>query len=145
MIQKSYIIIITGFCPNLIKGIKLSLLSTCTCLGHEVIYECTVSGGGATSWEGTALESCSWSTILLRHSEFNNSNYGINTTCGTSGHIYSRAVSSNNEIYTSQLILNVSNDTVGDSIECSGQGDSEEGAESLQITLTTGTHSKIIC
>ena len=118
-------------------------MSTCTCLGYEVIYECTVSGGGATSWEGTALESCSQSTILLRHSEFNNSNYGRNTTCGTSGHIYSCAVSSDNGVYTSQLILNVSNDTVGDSIECSGLNDSE-GVESLQITLTTGTHLKII-
>ena len=125
-------------CLRLINGIELSSLSTCTCFGHEVIYECAVSGSGATSWEGTALESCSRSTILLRHSEFNNSNYGINTTCGTSEHIYSRAVSSDNGVYTSQLILNVSNDTVGDSIECSGHGDSEEGAESLQITLSRG-------
>ena len=99
---------------------------------------------GATSWEGTALENCSKSTILLRHSEFNNSEYGINTTCA-SGHIYSRAVSSDNGVYTSQLILNVSNNTVGDSIECSGLDDSEERFQSLQITLTTGTHLKIIC
>ena len=124
-------------CLRLINGIELSSLSTCTCLGHEVIYECAVSGGGATSWEGTALESCSQSTILLRHSEFNNSNYGIDTMCGTRGHIYSRAVSFDNGVYTSQLILNVSNDTVGDSIECSGHGDSE-GVESLQITLSRG-------
>ena len=130
-------------CLRLINGIELSSLSTCTCLGHEVIYECVVSVGGATSWEGTALENCSRSTIFLRHSEYNNSNYGINTTCGTSGHIYSRAVSSDNEVYTSQLILNVSNDTVGDSIECSGLNDSE-GVQRLQITLTTGTHFKII-
>ena len=120
-------------------GIELTSLSACICLGHEVIYECVVSGGGATSWEGTALENCSQSTIFLRHSEFNNSNYGIDTTCGTSGHIYSRAVSSDNGVYTSQLILNVTNDTVGDSIECSGLVDSEEGADSLQITLSTGT------
>ena len=115
-------------------------LSSCACLGHRVVYECTVRGSGATNWGGTALEECSEGRLLLRHSGFN-SGHSRNKTCGSSGHIRSYAVSAENGTYISQLILNVSNNMVDDSITCSGG--SEEGVEHAQITLTTGTYINV--
>lgn len=113
----------------------MSQVTTCTCLGHEVIYECRVSGSGVTTWNGTALEECSAGRILLRHSEYN-SGYSTSMTCGITGLVHAMAVSAENGSYTSQLILTISNNTVGGTIECSGG--SEEGVEHVQITLTTG-------
>ena len=119
------------------QGIRLHVVNQHTVLGQEVIYECTVSGSGATTWGGTALEECSQGKILLRHSDFT-PGYVINKTCGNNGLISGRAVSAENEIYTSQLILNVSDITVGETIECSGGR--EEGVERAQISLSTGKH-----
>ena len=115
---------------NLVEGIHLRVVSPCTCLGHQVIYECTVSGSGATTWGGTALEECPQGNILLRHSEYSEG-LVINKTCGSNGVISGSAFSEGNGTYTSKLYLYVSNNTVGDTIECSGG--SEEGNESAQI------------
>ena len=112
-------------------------LTTCTCLGHKVIYECTVSGSGVTTWNGTALEECSKGRIILRHSSYD-SNYTISRTCGITGLVKAYAVSesADNGTYTSRLILNVSNSSVGDTIECSGG--SEQGIKHVHILLSTG-------
>ena len=121
----------TAIYVRLITGIELIAVTAHTCIGHVVIYECIVNGSGATIWGGTALESCSQGNILLRHSEYYSS-IVITKTCGNNGPISGHAVSSENEMYTSWLILNVSYNTVGDTIiECSGG--SEEGVEHLQI------------
>ena len=120
---------------QLVKGIQLTLLTSCTCLEQEVVYQCTVSGSGATIWGGTALEECSQGRILLRHSEYR-PDYGVDKICGTNGVIRTHAVSAENRTYTSQLQLSISNHTVGDTIECSGG--SEEGVERAQILLSSG-------
>ena len=119
---------------ELIKGICLTSVTTCTCLGQEVVYECTVSGSGATNWSGTALEECSQGRILLRHSDYR-PGYIVSMICGTNGLITTHSVSVENGTYTSQLHLIISNYTVGDTIECSGGN--EEGVESAQISLST--------
>ena len=117
----------------------MSQVTTCTCLGYEVIYECRVSGTGVTTWSGTALEECSAGRILLRHSEYN-SGYSTSMTCGITGLVHAMAVSAENGTFTSQLILNVSNNTVGGTIECSGG--SEEGLERENISLSTSMQTE---
>ena len=122
---------------GLINGIQLTPLTTCTCLGHEAVYECRVMGTtGVTIWNGTALEECPGERILLRHSDYDSGISTISRTCGSTGLVKASAVSVNNETYTSQLSLNVSNNTVGDTIECFGG--TEEGVEQAQIALTHG-------
>ena len=47
------------------------LLNDCICPGHDVRYECTVCGGGATVWTGSlSLFDCTSGDITLRHSGF---------------------------------------------------------------------------
>ena len=114
--------------------------SSCTCLGHQIIYECTVKGSGATTWGGTALQECQQGNIILRHSEYS-SGLVINKNCGDNGVISAHTGSAENGTYTSALILYVSNNTVGDTIECSGG--SEEGVESAQV-VQSNSRQKLI-
>ena len=37
---------------------ELTILTSCTCPGHQLIFECTIFGSGATVWTGTALDQC---------------------------------------------------------------------------------------
>ena len=117
----------------------LTTLSSCICPGYEAVFECVVTGSGATIWSGTALDQCSNDRVLLRHSEFNNqSGYSISQICGDSGPIIGRAVSAVNDSYTSQLIVNVSQSLINATVECAlSDGESQIGTK--QILLTTGT------
>jgi hypothetical protein len=120
---------------------KLTALSSCICPGYEtVIFECVVTGSGATIWNGTALDHCSIEKITLRHSEFNQPGYNISHTCGDNGQVIGRAVSVVNGSYTSQLLVNVSQGLNSADVECARQtlsnGVLHIGTE--QILLTTG-------
>ena len=80
----------------------------CPFRGHNLTYECTVFGGGATIWKGTAFD-CS-----LANNEFvifHSINYTSQRpqTCNN-GAITGRAISTENNYYTSQLNIQV-NDT----------------------------------
>ena len=130
-------------CLNHLEDGKLTTLTSCICPGHEVTFECVVTGDGATTWSGTALEHCSSDRIVLRHSQFNQFGYSLNETCEDSGPIIGRAVSVVNDSYTSQLIIvNVSQSLIGVNIECSSNSGSIVGTE--QILLTTGTFQSTI-
>ena len=61
-------------------------------------------------------------------------------TCGITGLVHASAVSAENGTFTSQLILNVSNITIGDTVECSGG--SEEGLEREKISLSTSMQTE---
>ena len=90
---------------------ELTLLTSCTCPGHEIVFECIINGDSATIWHGTvlALEECDNDNIFLRHSDFNTTGgYMINKSCGTIGQVTGRAVSALNQIFVSQLTLNFS-------------------------------------
>ena len=125
------------------------MITSCTCLGYEVVYECAVAGGGATIWQGTALEECTNGRVLLRHTQFE-SKINIYKTCGASGSVVGHAISVMddsysavndsssvmNGSYTSQLTINVSQHLNGSTIECAS--DSGRQVDSTQILLTTG-------
>ena len=122
---------------------ELTTLSSCICPGYEAIFECVVTGGAATIWNGTAfrdIDNCFNNKITLRHSQFNQPEY--NVTCGDGGQIIGRAISAMNDSYTSQLIVNVSQNLVGANIECANNNGSHVGTK--QIQLTTGTFQLII-
>ena len=94
-----------------------------------------MADGGATIWQGTALEECTNSRVLLRHTQFE-SGQNINKTCGASGPIVGRAVSVVNGSHTSQLTINVSRHVNGSTIECASDSGRQVG--SRQILLTRG-------
>ena len=110
------------------------MISSCTCPGHEVVFVCAVAGGGATIWQGTALEECANGRIILRHSQFE-SGHNINQSCGVSGPVGGRAISVVNDSYISQLTVNVSQHLNGSTIECASDNGTQVG--SRQILLTT--------
>ena len=111
------------------------MITSCTCPGYKAVYECAVAGGGATIWQGTALEECAGGRIVLRHSQFE-SGHNIKRTCGTSSPVVGRTVSVVNDSYTSQLTINISQHLNGSTIECAS--DSERQVGSSQIILRTG-------
>ena len=97
--------------PFIVKGISsvisLSLEHWCICNGSAATFECVVTGGDTTTWQGTALQNCSnGNNIILRHSQFSSEDeYLINGTCGDTGLVFGRAISVVNNSYTSQLII----------------------------------------
>ena len=121
--------------PGFSEENELRMITSCTCPGYEVVFECTVAGGGATIWQGTALDECAGGRIILRHSQFE-SGHNISQTCGASGPVVGRAVSVMNDSYTSQLTINVSQHLNGSTIECASDNGTQFG--SRQILLTTG-------
>ena len=112
-------------------------MSSCICPGYEAVFECVVTGGVTTIWNGTAFDGCSSDKIILRHSQFNQSGYSISKNCGDSGLVIGHAVSEVNKSHTSQLFVNVSQHLNGANVECTSDSGSRIGAK--QILLTTGT------
>ena len=88
-------------------------LTTCTCLGQNVTYECTASGGTFTVWTGSAFM-CPSEEIALIHVRF----LAAVGACNN-GAIFGKGVSSTNSNYTSHLTVMLQPELVGRSITCS--------------------------
>ena len=89
------------------------------CQRSSAVFECTVLGGSATVFQGSAL-SCGASSneIPLLHSRFNATN-GTNGFCNN-GAIVAQSVSGENNCYTSSLnVTYISSMLIGRMIECS--------------------------
>ena len=112
------------------------MITSCTCPGYKAVYECAVAGGGATIWQGTALEECAGGRIVLRHSQFE-SGHNIKRTCGTSSPVVGRTVSVVNDSYTSQLTINISQHLNGSIIECASDSGRQVGRSQILITGTS--------
>ena len=106
--------------------------------------ECTVTGGGATVWQGTIFDGCQNNKITLRHSGFTSGTI-IQESCGARGLVVGRSVSVADGSFTSQLLVNISEDLFGRTIECankSGQiiGSKQINAPSGKINMHTYMH-----
>lgn len=113
------------------------MITSCICPGQEATIRCTVDGGVATIWRGSALENCSDGSIILRHSQFGNG-HTINKTCGPSGQVIGQAISSENRSYTSQITINITQQIIGSHIVCATDGEIDSDN---QITLSAGIHA----
>ena len=117
---------------------QLTTLTSCTCPGYEVVFECAVSGGFATTWHGTALANCGDSRISLRHTVFTREGgYIISRICGSSGTITGQAVSVVNDTYVSHLTVTASQELNGSTIECNGG--STNGTKLISLTSSKDT------
>ena len=116
------------------------VLSDCVCPGHELRLECTVAGGGATVWRGSAFSDCIGNRLVLRHSQFESQ--GILGVCNN-GRIIGRNINTISDSdgikYISQLIIQLDeNGTLeGRVVEC-------VHSSGIQITVI-GTHTIIAC
>ena len=96
------------------SAFNVALTSGCVCPGDTLIYECTVTGGVATIWTGSALDCNHLKEIVLLHNRFLD---GIAGSCNN-GAIVVRSLSVQGDNYTSQLNVTVTSDTAGKTIEC---------------------------
>ena len=112
---------------------ELAVLTSCTCPGHQLIFECTTFGSGATVWMGTALDQCPRDQVFMRHSEFQS---GGTWTCSNE-QIVGRTVGVSNQSYTSQLAVTVNAGLNGREIQCSHDNGTISyiiGVSTIQIT-----------
>ena len=109
-------------------------VNDCTCQGYNVTYECTVYGGGATVWKGTAFD-CS-----LRDDEFLIFQTSQSVHTCSNGAITGRVVRTENDSYTSQLNVYINDSEVNATVVCAH----DTGTESIEIgsailNITTGS------
>ena len=102
----------------LLVGLRLVSTSECDCHDQTLTYECTVTGGpgGATVWTGSALNCPGGETVLL-HRRFTKSR-GIMGTCNNGSTVAQSLSVQNNNLYTSQLDVTVTQNATGKTIMC---------------------------
>ena len=106
--------------------------------------ECTVTGGGAaTVWQGTIFDGCLNEKITLRHSGFI-SGLEMQESCGARGPVVVRSISIANGSFTSQLLVNISEDLLGRTIECVNQSGQIIGSKQIDIPSISGVYYEIV-
>ena len=91
-------------------------INDCTCEGHNVTYECTVSDNGAMIWKGTAFD-CSLTNNELAIFHTINFTSQRPLPCNN-GAIVGRAVKAENDSYKSQITIQVSDELNGTTVVC---------------------------
>ena len=110
-----------------------STFQVISCPGDVLTTECTTTGGGATVWQGTALQ-CDYSEIVLLHSQFNGS-YNYIGTCNNRT-IIAQALGVVNNSYISQLNVTVSPELNNTTVECwHHNGTTERVIKTIQIIV----------
>lgn len=113
---------------------KFVQLTSCTCLGYVVTYECTVRRGSGTIWRGSAFNCASSNNeIYLLESRFDSA------TCNNG--MITGSVAQNDEasrFYTSQLSVTVSSDLNGKNVSCAQDNGSTTEIGSTILHITTG-------
>ena len=85
---------------------KLSV-SGCICPGSNLTFECSIEGGGTTVWRGSFIRDCSGSAeIPFRHINDLIGFTQLSQICNN-GAVTAKALSTNNNTYTSQLSINM--------------------------------------
>lgn len=137
-ISFKFIIALISFCLALSE---LQTTGTCTCPGYNVTYSCTVVGGEATLWRGTAFDSdCE---ITLNHSRFSDIG-GTSGTCND-GSIVGYSIEQTNGCYTSQLTVSVTSNSINRTIECAVVNNTTSAfpVDTEAITPTTGNQKMV--
>ena len=113
-------------------------VNDCICEGHNVTYECTVSGNGATIWTGTAFDCASANNELIIFHNTNDTSE-ISKYCNK-GAIIGCAIKAENDSYTSQITIQVSDEFNGTTVVCAHDNgtDTTEVASAI-LSITTGT------
>jgi hypothetical protein len=128
-----YIIIVSDYATGINNA--LVAVNSCTCEGYDQVYECRVTGSGATVWRGSAFNCPATGNEI----SFFHISSGIEATCN-GGAIVGHIIRADNNTYISQLTVSVSAEMIGMNVSCFH--DSPGGAVKLigssLLTLTTG-------
>ena len=95
--------------------------------------ECTITGGGATVWQGTIFDGCQNEKIILRHSGFT-LGIVVQESCGMRGLVVVRSLSVASRSYTSQLLVNITEELNGKTIECANESGAIVGSKQVNYT-----------
>ena len=119
---------------------QFTAVNDCTCLGYNSVYECTVTGGIATVWKGTAFDCQSADNeVVLLH---NTSSTLLTAETCNNGAITGRVIKVENRNYTSQLMVRVSAEMNGSTIVCAHDtGMDTPVINSTVVTVTKGEKS----
>ena len=112
------ILLSTNFIAVITGALSGSNFSGPVCLGDVLIFECTVTRGGSTVWNGTAFD-CSNSNdeIALLHNRFSNSSYYI-IICNNGDVTGQGLYVEHDQYYTSQLNVTINPALIGKNIIC---------------------------
>jgi hypothetical protein len=100
--------------------------------------ECTITGDGAvTIWQGTIFNGCLNGKITLRHSGFI-SGIEIQNPCEARGPVVARSAFVSDGSFTSQLLVNISEDLLGRTIECANESGQIVGSKQINLTSISG-------
>ena len=100
--------------------------------------ECTITGGGATVWQGTIFDGCLNEKITLRHSGFT-SGIVFHQPCGTRQPIVGHSVSVADGSFISQLLVNISEELTDKTIECASDSGQIVGSKQIDTPSMSGT------
>ena len=121
---------------------KFVQITSCTCLGYVVTYECTVGKGLGTVWRGSIFDCSSSGDEIQLLGSFLNSEP---VTCNNKM-IMGRVVRSDaSGFYTSQVNIIVSSELIGRNVSCAQDDGDLELIGSATIILTTKGMCKIQC
>ena len=117
----------------------LLAINGCTCEGYDQIYECRITGGGATVWRGSVFDcSATGNEIFFLHSSS-----GTEKTCND-GAISGRIIRAENNTYISQLTVTVGAEMIGTTVSCfHDSGATQNQIGSSLLALTRGTYMYI--
>ena len=87
----------------------------CACLGETVVYRCNVRGVGNTQWHGSAFD-CATNDVILRHNRYTELG-GVMGECNN-GIITGNSIGVENDIYVSEIRVDVVEGLLGGSISC---------------------------
>ena len=99
--------------------------------------ECTITGGGATVWQGTIFDGCQNEKITLRHSGFTSGTV-IQESCGMRGPVVGCSVSVAGGSYISQLLINITEELNNKTIECANENGQIVGSKQIDTPLLSG-------
>ena len=119
-------------------------VNDCGCQGYNVTYKCTVFSGAATVWRGTAFDCSFINNEFVIFNDINNYTSQNPQTC-TNGAIIGRGTGVENDSYTSQITVQISDELNGTSVVCAH----DNGTDSIEIgsailNITTGTYTKLL-
>ena len=110
-----YIMLYINFAGNSSNG--LVQLHGCTCVGYTQSYQCTVSGGGDTTWQGSAFNCTQEHNLIrLRHSKYSTNLKAVGEC--NDGLIRASSVRVLGSLYTSMLNITVGQEMNNKSVEC---------------------------
>ena len=111
----------------------------CACPAEVLIFNCTIIGGGATIWGGSAFI-CTTNEIILRHNTFSTE---MPSGVCNGGAIIGESVEVQNNCYTSRLRVTVSTGLNNKTVYCLHNTDTGTMTEisEARISVISGINS----